>query len=83
MKKYSEMRKKIKATNNDTDAHRAAAEDARKQAASFQQMKAEALAKEDMAAYSDACQRVEFYEQRAALEESKARKESPSSRRSR
>ena len=72
MKTYTELKAKIKAPNNDAATHRAAAADARRQADSFRTMRAEAIANEDMAAYADACQRVEFYEQRAALEDKRA-----------
>ena len=72
MKTYTELKAKIKAPNNDAATHREAAADARRQADSFRTMRAEAIANEDMAAYADACQRVEFYEQRATLEDKRA-----------
>lgn len=73
MKWYNELRNNIINPNaKDAEEHRKAAESARRQAESFRHIKSEAIINEDMDAYADACQRIEFYEQRAALEDRKA-----------
>lgn len=74
MKSYTELTAKIKADNRSTEDHMKAAKEAREQARAFRSMKAEAVASGDQEAHADICRKITFYEERAAMEEAKAKK---------